>query len=171
MAGDHFCAAADDDLVDIAADLNLVMGVGHWHRIVVAAVAHHGDRTGPGADFLAGVIGCGRQHHQGVEVTQETLADGLGMAAQNLVLAFETLLLQPGVQVVEAVEAGHRYKVVPPAKADHPFDVALVVALARPAKPVLEQVMRLQLRERSGALPGSVAKDARHGNRGVVVEH
>ena len=93
------------------------------------------------------------------------------MATQNLVLAFEALLLQPGVQVLEAGEAGHRHQVVPPAKADHPLDIALVIALAWPAELVREQVMRLQLGEGPGAFARSVAKDARHGDRGVVVEH
>ena len=37
-------------------------------------------------------------------------------------------------------------------------------------EPVLEEIVRLQLRESSGALPGSVPEDPRHRDRGVVVE-
>ena len=39
MAGDDFRAAADDDLVDIAADLNLVMSAGDRNRVIVVAIA------------------------------------------------------------------------------------------------------------------------------------
>ena len=141
VPGDHLGAGADDDLADISADLDLVMGIGHRHRVVVAAVTYHRDRRGAGADLLAGVVGHCRQRHQCVEIPHEPLADRLGVAPQNRVLALEALLLQPGVQRVEALEAGHRHQEVPAPKANYALDVALVVALARPAEPVLEQVM------------------------------
>jgi hypothetical protein len=48
--------------------------------------------------------------------------------------------------------------------------MSFVVALARPTEPILEQVVRLQLREGRGALARSVAQDLRHRDRGVVVE-
>ena len=107
MAGDHLGTAADDDLVDIAADLNLVMGAGDRHGIVVVAIADHRDRRRPGADLPAGIVGYRRQRHQGVEVAHQPLADSPGMTPQNLILPFEALLLQPGVQVIETVEARH----------------------------------------------------------------
>ena len=75
------------------------------------------------------------------------------------------------VQRLEALEARHRYHVIAPAEADHALHGALVVALARPAEPVVEEVMRLQLREGTGALAGSVAEDLRHRDGGVVVEN
>ncbi len=79
MPRDHLRTAADDHLTDIAAGLNLVMSVGHRHRVVVAAVAHHRDRGRPGAKLLAGVVGHGRQRHQGIEIAHQPLADGLAM--------------------------------------------------------------------------------------------
>ena len=54
---DHFRAAADDDLADIAADLDLAMSIGDRHRVIVAVVAYHRDRGGPGTDLVAGVVG------------------------------------------------------------------------------------------------------------------
>ena len=107
MAGDDLRAAADDDLVDIAADLNLVMSAGDRHRVIVVAIADHRDRRRPGADLLAGIVGYRRQRHQGVEVAHQPLADSLGMTSQYFVLPFEALLLQPDVQVIETVEARH----------------------------------------------------------------
>ena len=105
------------------------------------------------------------------------------MTPQYFVLPFEALLLQPGVQIIETVEARHRHQEVPPAITDCAFDITVrhclsdqwrsnssLVALARTAEPVLEQVMRLQLSKGSGALPGSVPEDPRHRDRGVVVE-
>jgi hypothetical protein len=168
---DHLGAAADDDLVHIAANLDLVMGKGDRHRIVIATIAHHGDRGDPGADLLAGVIGCCRQDHQRIEIMQQPFADRLAVTPQDRVLALEALFLQPGVQRIKALEARHRHQEVPPAKADHPLDVTLVIALAWPTEPVLEQVMRLQLGEGPGALSGPVPENPRHRNRRVVIQH
>jgi hypothetical protein len=98
MPGDHLGPAADHHLADIAADLDLVVRVGHRDRVVVAAVAHHRDRGGPRADLLAGVVGNLRQRHQRLEIPHQPLADRLGMAAQYRILAPEALLFQPGVQ-------------------------------------------------------------------------
>ena len=67
------------------------------------------------------------------------------MSADNIILAFQALRLQPGVQCIEAVEPGSRNQEVPPAKADHTLDIALVIPFARPPKLVLEQIMGLQL--------------------------
>jgi hypothetical protein len=92
------------------------------------------------------------------------------MPAEDRILALQALLFQPGVQRLEALGARHRHQEVPPAEADHTLDVPLVVPFARPAEPVLEQVMRLQLREDEGAPASSVAEDLRHRDRRVVVE-
>ena len=78
------------------------------------------------ADSISGMIGYRRQRHQGVEVAHQPLADTLGMTPQNLILPFEALLLQPGVQVIETVEARHRHQEVPPAITDCAFDTTLV---------------------------------------------
>ena len=48
---------------------------------------------------------------------------------------------------LDALNPRNRHEEVPPDEADQPLDLALVVALARPAEPVLEQIVRLQLRE------------------------
>jgi hypothetical protein len=48
------------------------------------------------------------------------------------------------VQRLEALEHRDRLEEVPPRIADKPFDLAFVVAFARPAETVLEQVVRLQ---------------------------
>src|SRR6266550_5531763 len=39
MTGDHLGPAADHHLVDVAADQNLAVPVGGWHRVVGAAIA------------------------------------------------------------------------------------------------------------------------------------
>ena len=60
VAGDDLGAAAGDHLVDIAPDLNVMMGIGDRHGIVVAAEADHRDRRRPRADLVAGVVRDGR---------------------------------------------------------------------------------------------------------------
>ena len=141
MAGDHLCATADDDLMDIAADLNLVMGIGYRHGIIVVAVPDHGDRRRPRAHLLAGIVRRGRQRHQCIQVAHQAVADRLGMATDGIVLALKALFFEPGVQLIETAEPGRRYEKIPPPIADHTLDVALVVPLSRPAKLVIEQVM------------------------------
>ena len=171
MAGDDLRPATDHDLMDIAADLNLVMGKSHRHRIVIASITNHRDRRRPSADLLAGIVARRRQRQQLVQIAQQPLADRFAMTAHDIVLPLETLRFQPGIQIVEAGEPGRRYKKIPPTVADHTLDMPLVVPLAGPAKLVLEQVMRLQLAERPGPHTLAVAKDLGHGDRGVVVQH
>ena len=52
-----------------------------------------------------------------------------------------------GVQRLEAFEHRDGYRDLPSRIANQPFDFALVVAFARSAQPILEQVVRLQLGE------------------------
>src|SRR5512143_2570130 len=75
-----------------------------------------------------------------------------------------------GVQRLEAVEHWHRHHEVPAREADQTLDLALVVAFARPAEAILEQVMRLQLAEHLRALALAIAEDASDRDLGVVVE-
>src|SRR5471030_1429422 len=75
-----------------------------------------------------------------------------------------------GVQRLEALERRDWYEEVPARIADQPFDFALVVAFARSAKPVLEQIVRLQLAEYACALPLAITEDAGHRDLGIVVQ-
>src|SRR5271168_3297466 len=75
-----------------------------------------------------------------------------------------------GVQRLEALEHRDWYEKVPTRIADEPFDFALVVALARPAEPVLKQVVRLQLGEHARALPLAVTENPGHRDLGIVVQ-
>ena len=71
-----------------------------------------------------------------------------------------------GESIVEGREALARFngdQEVPPDEADQSLDLALVVALARPAEPVLEQIVGLKLREDARSLPLPIAQDP--GNR------
>ena len=92
------------------------------------------------------------------------------MPPEYFVLTPEALLFQPGVQRLKALEMWDRHQEVPTAETDPSLNVPLVVPFARPAEPVLEQIMRLQFREDPGALAGSVAEDLRHRDGGVVVK-
>ena len=55
-------------------------------------------------------------------------------------------------------------------EADQSSDLALVVALARPAEPVLEQIVGLKLREDARSLPLPIAQDPGNRQLGVVVQ-
>ena len=78
-----------------------------------------------------------------------------------------------GESIVEGREAlGTRDgdQEVPPDEADQSLDFALVVALARPAEPVLEQIVGLKLREDARSLPLPIAQDPGNRQLGVVVQ-
>ncbi len=57
MAGDHLGSAADDHFMDVATHQHLAMTIGDRHRVVVAAVAHQGERAHACAHPLAGIVG------------------------------------------------------------------------------------------------------------------
>ena len=74
---------------------------------------------------------------------------------------------------IEDLEAGHDrhwHQEVAPGIADQALYFALVVALARPAEAVEEQVMRLQLGKGARALARAVTEDACDRQPGVVVQ-
>src|SRR5271169_4076171 len=74
------------------------------------------------------------------------------------------------VQRLEALEHRDWHEEVPSRIADQRFDFALVIAFARPAEPVLEQVVRLQLGEHARPFPLAVTEDAGDRNLGVVIQ-
>src|ERR1019366_2558717 len=69
------------------------------------------------------------------------------MTAQSGRKALPATLQKMRVQCLEVSEHGDRHEEVPPRIPNEPLDLALVVTLARAAKPVREQVVRLQLAE------------------------
>ena len=93
----------------------------------------------------------------------ETLADGLLVAPQPRRLAPAALFGESIVEGREALSTRDGDQEVPPDEADQSLDLALVVALARPAEPVLEQIVGLKLREDARSLPLPIAQDP--GNR------
>ena len=156
--------------MDVAADQHLAVAIGSRHRVVVAAIAHQGQRADPGRLLLAGFIGSRRQRQQGGPISHQPLADGLIMTTQPVAQSAPAALQQLRVELSEAGRVRDRHHEVAPRVADQPFDLALVVALARPPEAVGEQVVRLQLAEDPSPLPPAIAQDARHRQLGVVVQ-
>ena len=72
---------------------------------------------------------------------------------------------------VRLLQERHRHQKVAPGVADQSLDLAFVIALARAAKAIGEQVVGLQLGKDPGALPRAITKDARRRQLGVVVQH
>ena len=170
MASDHLRAASDHHLVHVTAHKHLAVTEARRHRVVVAPVAHQRQRGDARAKLLAGVVWRRQRLAQSGQIALQPLADGLVVATQAIAHALSAAVQKMGVQRREAVEHRDRHQEVAPRITDQPFDLALVVALARSAEPVLEQVMRLQLAEHPRALPLAVTQDAGHRDLGVVVE-
>ena len=78
--------------------------------------------------------------------------------------------LQVGIQRIKALEGRHRHQEVSAHIPHQALDLALVIALAWTAEPVLEQVVRLELGEGAGKLTPAIPQDLRHGQLGIVVE-
>jgi hypothetical protein len=167
---DDLGAAGDHDLVDVAAHQHRAVAVGGRHRVVVAVVAHQGQRGDPPRPAVAGLVRYGRAHLQGGEVAHQPLADALGMAADPVIEPLEAALLEMRVELGEAGDARDRHQEVTARVADQALDLAFVVALAGPAEAVEEQVVRLQLGEGAGPLTLAITEDAGHRQLGVVVE-
>ena len=92
------------------------------------------------------------------------------MTAQAIPEPAATTLEQLLVQRRKARRPRHRHQQVAAGPADQPLNLAFVVAFAGPAEPVGKHVMRLQLAEDPRPLAHPVAQDARHRQRGVVVQ-
>src|SRR3982074_234183 len=100
----------------------------------------------------------------------QPLTDRPAVAAQTVRHSTAAAFQQMGVQCLEALEHRDWYEVIPSRIADEPFDFALVVAFARPAESVLEQVVRLKLGEHARPLPLTVTQDAGHCKSSIVIQ-
>jgi hypothetical protein len=138
--------------------------------VVVALVAHEGQRGDPCRPAVAGVVGHGWPWQQGSEVALQPLADAQGMAAEPIRQTVEAVPLEPGIEGSKAGSARDWDQEVAPGVTDQALDLALVVAFAGPAEAVEEQVARPQLGEGPGPLPLAAAQDPGHRQPGVVVE-
>src|ERR1039458_7957651 len=92
------------------------------------------------------------------------------MTTQPVVQSAPAAFQQARVELSEAGRMRDRHHEVAPRVAHQPFDLALVVALARPSEAVGEQIVRLQLAEDPSPLPPAIAQDARYRQLEVVVE-
>ena len=171
VPGDDLGGAADDHLVHVATDPDLLVTVGDGHRVVVAPIAHQGERIDPRALLVAGLERRRRQFHQLLPVASEPLADGLAMAAQDVAFPSPTLMFQVSVEGVPARKPGDGNHEVPAGVTDQPLHLALIIALAGAAISILEQIMGLKPAERSRSLPRAVRQDARHQALVIVVEN
>jgi len=77
----------------------------------------------------------------------QPLADRAVIAPQSVRKALPAPLQKMRVQCVEISKHRDQHEEVPPRISNEPLDLALVVTLAGAAKPIREEVVRLQLAE------------------------
>src|SRR5664280_1404257 len=155
--------------MDVAAHKHIAVTVDRRHRVVVEPIAHQRQRGDSRGYLLAGVVRRRQRHLEGGKVTFQPLADRPITAAQTVSHSTAAAFQQIGVQRFEALERRDWYEEVPSRIADEPFDFALVVAFARSAEPILEQVVRLQFVEHARPLSLAITEDACHRDLGVVI--
>ena len=117
--------------------------------------------------MLAGLEGRSRQIAQGVEIGEQRRRP---VALLQRVETLQAARRQPLVQDRQVMHLRDRHEELAPRRLHQGLHLALVVAPARPAEAVAEQIMRLQMRERLRAPAGAVAQDPRHRKRRVVIE-
>src|SRR5450755_3539066 len=170
MTCDHLRAARDHHVMDITAHNYIAVAVGRRHRVVIEAVAHQRQRGDSRGHLLASIVRRRQRHLKGGKITLQPLADRPITAAQTVSHSTAAAFQQIGIQRLEALEHRNWYEEVAARIADQPFDLALVVAFARPAEPVLEKIVRLQFGEHARALPLAITEDAGHRDLGVVIQ-
>ena len=117
--------------------------------------------------MLAGLEGSSRQSAQSLEIGQQGYRP---LALTQRVETLQATCLQPLVQNVQIEHLRDRHQELATGRLHQGFHLALVVALAGTPEAVTEQVVRLKMAERLGALAFPVAQDPRHRERRVVVE-
>ena len=83
----------------------------------------------------------------------------------------EAALLEMRIELGEAGEGWDRHQKAAARIADQALDLAFVVAFARPAEPIEEQIVRLQLGKRARPLALAITEEAADRQLGVVVEN
>jgi len=93
------------------------------------------------------------------------------MTSQTGIEPLAALHLQVGVQALEVLERGDGHQEVPASIPHQTFHLPLIISLARTAKPVIEQVVGLQLGEHPGPLTAAISQYPGHRQGGVVVQN
>lgn len=122
----------------IPANKHVAMTVRRRDRVVVEPVANQRPRRDSCRDLLAGVVGWRQGPLERGKIALQSLGDRLVVAAQAVRHSSTAAAHKIGVQRFEALEDRKRNEEVPSRVTDQPLDLALVVALARPAKTIPE---------------------------------
>ena len=124
--------------MDIPANKHVAVTVRRRDRVVVEPIPNQRQRRDSCRDLLAGVVGWRQGPLQRGKIALQSLGDRLVVAAQAVRHATAAAVQKIGVQRFEALENRNGDKEVPSRVTDQPFDFALVVAFARPAKTIPE---------------------------------
>jgi len=171
VTGDDPSAAADDNLIDITAHPDLPVTIGNRHGVIVGLVTHQRLGTDPPSCLVAGIEGGGRKFGHGFEIAHEALSDRLRLPAQDVGLALAALLFKPEIERSPRREAWHRHHEVTPRVTDQSFDASLVIALAKAAIAITDQVMRQESTKQPGPFACPVRQDAGHQALVIVIEN
>jgi hypothetical protein len=85
--------------------------------------------------------------HERRRVRLQALANGDRVAAEDRPAPFAAGITEPGIEGVKTIGDRQRRHEVPAGITNQSLHLALVITLARPTEPVVEQVMALQFCE------------------------
>ena len=171
MPGNHLPAAADHDLIDIAAHPDILMAVCNRDRVIIGVVPHERLRI----DLTAHLITCLERRrlqrpHRG-QIALQSRTDRLLVAAKDVALPPATLGFQVGIEGVPARKERDRHHVVPAGVTNHPLNIAFVVPLAGAPIAVPKQVMGLKAAEQRRADARAVRLDLRDQAAVIVIQY
>ena len=118
VAGNDITAAANHNLVDIAAKPYIPVAIGDRNRIIIGLVAHQGLRVHLAGGLITGVKRRRRQIHHRLEITLQALPDAVAMPAQDIRLPLTALLFQPEIECLPCCKPGDTRRVCNPAPPD-----------------------------------------------------
>ena len=123
------------------------MAVGGRDRVVIVAIAHQRQRADPTRSLVARLVRHRWQVKESCLIRRQTGPDRGVVTTQPIIEAAAAMGFELRVQLLEGRRPRQRHQIVAPGIADQILDLALVVALARPTKAILEQVVGRQLAE------------------------
>ena len=104
-------------------------------------------------------------------VTHQALPDAVAVPAQNIRLTLATLFCQPDIQGIPCRKTGNGHHEVAPRIASQALNGAFVIALARAAIAVMDEVVRQEPAEQFGPLARAIRQDLRNEAPVIVIKH
>ncbi|GJE04694.1 hypothetical protein GMJLKIPL_6660 [Methylobacterium isbiliense] len=172
VGGDGLAREEDGDPVSVGAHLHVLAGSSGGHRVAVVVEAHEAGLGGDDLDLVEAVEPAPVGDQGRPLLRLEHLLHGAVLLhrVSGRARPGPATLLQPVIEVVEALEAGDRLEEAVAGGAHLVLDLPLLPARTRIAGGGLDEVVRAQLQEAAVEGAGASHEDGGDGRAHVVVD-